>query len=113
MPSLPVVGEEAGEGVCRRLEVPFEGPGALCLKDRGRSKSSWQVCMASAEKEYFSLETSVSYVDPRRIPLARTTTSVFAVHRFAIRDIFIRRVVSHILFVQAADVVRRSVNQHP
>lgn len=43
--------------------------------------------MASAEKEYFPPETSVSCVDPHRIPLALTTTFVSAVHRFAIRDI--------------------------
>lgn len=34
--SLPVIGEGTGEGVSRRVEVPFEGPGASYLKDRER-----------------------------------------------------------------------------
>lgn len=55
-------------------------------------------CMASAEKEYFDPETSVSSVDPCRISLARTST-------FIVLPIW--DMVSHILFVKVAAVMRR------
>lgn len=72
------------------MEAPSKGPGALGLRER-EERELLAACMASAEKGYFTPETSVFCVDP----LPDSPRTYVHVRRFAIRDILSIRGVTH------------------